>query len=613
MHAKNLHEVSIGVLAHRGAEKANLMWMPTAKYLESKIKGYQFKLIPLSLPEMEQSVKNNELDFILTNTGNYVNLEFPYGITRVATLKNMRQGKPYTSFGAVIIVRSDNEQINSLSDLEGKSFAAVSKNAFGGFQMAWRELKQAGINPFEDFSSIKFMGFPQDDIVKSVRDGIVDAGTVRTDTLERMIKSGEINSNDFRILNQKKHTDFPFFHSTALYPEWPFARARNTDDDFATQVVIALLSLSPNDPVSKAGLNAGWTVPLSYQSVHDIFKELKVGPYAKNGKVTLTQIIKQYRYWLMIIILGLIFAAYHFIRVERLVVKRTKELERAYKEQQKYLDVFDTNVISSSTDAYGNITEASKAFCQISQYSLEDLIGKSHNIIRHPDMPVSLYEKMWKELQSGKSWNGEVKNKAKDGSAYWVEAHIEPQFDEAGNIFGYTAIRKDITNRKRIEELSVTDTLTKLYNRLRLDQKLTEEFYHTRRYHHPLSIIMLDVDHFKEVNDTYGHQVGDFVLIGIADLIRKGIRKTDFVGRWGGEEFLIICPETPAQGAKELAETLRKKLEQRTFDQVGQKTCSFGVATLNDEESVELLLSRADKALYTAKESGRNRVVSAEV
>lgn len=328
-YADNHNVITIGVLAHRGEEKAKDMWLPTTRYLETQIPGYRFQLLPLSLKAMSESVERDELDFILTNTGNYVNLEAKYNITRVATLKNMRQGRPYTAFGAVIFVRADHENIFSLSDLKGKSFAAVSHGAFGGFQMAWRELKDAGIDPFEDFSNLKYMGFPQDNIVKNVRDGKVDAGTVRTDTLERMANAGEINLNDFRILNSQETPGFPFLRSTRLYPEWPFARAKNTSDEFATRVVIALLKLSPDDRPSKAGLNAGWTVPLSYQGVHDMFQELKIGPYALNGKITLIQIIQQYRNWLILIALGLVFATYHFIRVERLVTLRTAELSDA--------------------------------------------------------------------------------------------------------------------------------------------------------------------------------------------------------------------------------------------------------------------------------------------
>lgn len=322
----NKKEVTIGVLAVRGEENSRQMWELTAKYLESKLAGYRFTLKPLTLSQMNAAVQNEQLDFVLTNTGNYVYLEALYGITRVATLKNMRQGQAYTSFGGVIFVRADRDDIEDLDDLKGKSFAAVSKQAFGGFQMAWRELKQRDIDPFTDFASIEFLGFPQDNIVKSVRDQKVDAGTVRTDTLKRMSLNGDIELDEFKILNPQVEPDFPFLRSTRLYPEWPFSRTKKTDDNFASQVVIALLSLTRDHPASIAGLNAGWTVPLNYQDVHEMFKELKVEPYAKQEKVTLMQIINQYRYWLILIAFAIMFTIYHYIRVERLVVLRTAEL-----------------------------------------------------------------------------------------------------------------------------------------------------------------------------------------------------------------------------------------------------------------------------------------------
>jgi len=322
----NKKEITIGVLAVRGEENSRQMWELTAKYLESKLAGYRFTLKPLTLSQMNAAVQNEQLDFVLTNTGNYVYLEALYGITRVATLKNMRQGQAYTSFGGVIFVRADRDDIEDLDDLKGKSFAAVSKQAFGGFQMAWRELKQRDIDPFTDFASIEFLGFPQDNIVKSVRDQKVDAGTVRTDTLKRMSLNGDIELDEFKILNPQVEPDFPFLRSTRLYPEWPFSRTKKTDDNFASQVVIALLSLTRDHPASIAGLNAGWTVPLNYQDVHEMFKELKVEPYAKQEKVTLMQIINQYRYWLILIAFAIMFTIYHYIRVERLVVLRTAEL-----------------------------------------------------------------------------------------------------------------------------------------------------------------------------------------------------------------------------------------------------------------------------------------------
>jgi len=148
--------------------------------------GYSFKLLPLDLHEMNDALVRGDIDFILTNPGNYVELEARHGITRIATLRNVRQGRAYVEFGAVIFARAERTDIRKLSDLKHASFAAVDTNAFGGFEMAWRELAEAGLDPFREFRELKFVGFPQDEVVYQVRDGKADAGTVRTDVLERM-------------------------------------------------------------------------------------------------------------------------------------------------------------------------------------------------------------------------------------------------------------------------------------------------------------------------------------------------------------------------------------------------------------------------------------------
>ncbi len=159
-----------------------------------------------------------------------------------------------------------------------------------------------------------------------------------------------------------------------------------------------------------------------------------------------------------------------------------------------------------------------------------------------------------------------------------------------------------------LEELSITDRLTALYNRLKLDETFKYEIERAKRYDTPLSVIILDVDHFKSVNDTHGHQVGDMILVELAQILRENIRTSDFAGRWGGEEFLVICPQTDLKGGQALAEKLRIMIEKNTFSVVGQKTSSFGVATLNPNETEEELMARADAALYKAKNNGRNLV-----
>lgn len=161
---------------------------------------------------------------------------------------------------------------------------------------------------------------------------------------------------------------------------------------------------------------------------------------------------------------------------------------------------------------------------------------------------------------------------------------------------------------RKFENISVTDFLTGLYNRHKLDEVLEAECQRSRRFGHPFSVILMDVDYFKKVNDTYGHQAGDRVLEELAGIIKENIRETDVAGRWGGEEFMIICPETGIEGAADLAEFLRRKVEKHPFPKVGSKTASFGVGECRNGDEAAQTVARADEALYAAKGAGRNRV-----
>jgi diguanylate cyclase (GGDEF)-like protein len=161
---------------------------------------------------------------------------------------------------------------------------------------------------------------------------------------------------------------------------------------------------------------------------------------------------------------------------------------------------------------------------------------------------------------------------------------------------------------KELKRVSCIDKLTQINNRLKLDEVLEHEFSISTRYNTGLSILILDIDHFKEVNDTFGHLVGDLVLTQLAGILKSCVRKSDTVGRWGGEEFLVILPHTRMKDAKKVAEKIRAAVEKTDFQQAGHITCSMGVASFCEGDNSEKLLSRADEALYHAKSGGRNRV-----
>lgn len=176
------------------------------------------------------------------------------------------------------------------------------------------------------------------------------------------------------------------------------------------------------------------------------------------------------------------------------------------------------------------------------------------------------------------------------------------------------AVLEDITDwvtlEEKLRQLSMTDPLTELYNRRELDRVLNQEFQRWQRYDHPFSVLLIDVDHFKVINDTYGHGVGDITLQAIANTLNDTLRETDVLGRWGGEEFLIVCPSTNIQGALHLANTLRALIANMILRDVKPVTISIGVASLhNDDTQISDILKRVDSALYDAKRNGRNCVV----
>lgn len=189
-----------------------------------------------------------------------------------------------------------------------------------------------------------------------------------------------------------------------------------------------------------------------------------------------------------------------------------------------------------------------------------------------------------------------------------MDVFVEPVQDGKGKVLGYNAVYLDMTQKKNAELLSITDTLTNLYNRNKIDALLVKESKLVNRGSPVFSIILLDIDHFKLINDQYGHLMGDQVLREIARCLKHNIRETDYVGRWGGEEFMVICANTSLMGAEALAEMLRAKIEQAEFPEHIHATSSFGVAEYFPGESIDSLIKRADEGLYWAKNSGRNCV-----
>jgi diguanylate cyclase (GGDEF)-like protein/PAS domain S-box-containing protein len=328
---------------------------------------------------------------------------------------------------------------------------------------------------------------------------------------------------------------------------------------------------------------------------------------------------------IFIIVMLLAFPLSYFIsiipaKLKNKVDKLNENLLQEAKEKDILLSLFDlsnTVLFKWNNDASWSVNFVSKSVNSLLEYSKDDFETNSisYSNCIHPDDIEQVTQELEEAIEKGEYFfkHHPYRVVTKSKKIKWILDQTVIVRNDKNEIINFVGYLSDITEIKEREiELKVlarTDQLTKIYNRVYLDEVLYNQHYRYKRNKEVCSIILIDIDYFKEVNDKYGHIVGDKVLIEFAQLLEESVRDSDIVGRWGGEEFLIVLPHTIQSEAKVLAEKLRKKIETHRFDVVVHKTASFGVCSFSDEISIEKLIDKADIALYEAKKSGRNKVV----
>ncbi|MDE2622540.1 MAG: EAL domain-containing protein [Betaproteobacteria bacterium] len=265
------------------------------------------------------------------------------------------------------------------------------------------------------------------------------------------------------------------------------------------------------------------------------------------------------------------------------------------------------------TDLDGNIVYVNQAFLDKTGYAPEEVLGRNSRLLKSGKTPRSTYEDLWNHLLAGKSWQGEFINRKKSGEDYFVAVLISPIRDAEGHATGYLSIKNDITEKKRTEEqlsyLAHFDQLTGLPNRVLLQDHFNYALHMAERATEPMAIMFLDLDHFKDVNDTLGHSIGDRLLVEVAKRILEGLRAVDTVSRLGGDEFIFILPGCDANGAAQVADKLLDTVAAPCW--IGPHelviTPSIGIAMYpEDGKDMETLSQNADAAMYQAKQGGRN-------
>ncbi|WP_327438330.1 putative bifunctional diguanylate cyclase/phosphodiesterase [Pseudomonas donghuensis] len=281
-----------------------------------------------------------------------------------------------------------------------------------------------------------------------------------------------------------------------------------------------------------------------------------------------------------------------------------------------YRTAVDAAAIFSETDLSGRITYVNEQFCSISGYSREELLGANHRILNSGLHGPEFFIDMWRALVAGRVWKGEICNRAKDGSLYWVDSTMVPLIDPAsGQVRKYVSIRFDVTEKRQLLHTLQWrvghDVLTGLPNRAYLSDLLNQALEYSRNEDIPLAVCMLDLDGFKAVNDGYGHASGDLLLVEVATRLKGILRGGDAVARLSGDEFVLILRhvQDPAHLQAALDRVLIAIAAPYPIrDQEIRVSASIGVTLFpQDNEDTDTLVRHADQALYVAKQSGRNR------
>lgn len=293
------------------------------------------------------------------------------------------------------------------------------------------------------------------------------------------------------------------------------------------------------------------------------------------------------------------------------------ELKKALRNYKDIELALNESSIVAITDSKGVIQFANDKFCKISKYSKEELIGSKQSIVNSGYHSREFFKEMWRTIGTGNVWKGEIKNKAKDGTYYWVDTTIVPFLNEKGKPYKYIAIRHDITKRKEYEEMikkmAFYDPLTLLPNRNALNEWIKENPF---EFGDSITVIFMDLDRFKAINDNFGHRTGDLVLKEVAKRLQDCFRKTDLIVRQGGDEYIVFLKNVSDQ--EDIMTVVNKIKNQFSipFFINGKKittTTSIGISMnkLEKEDQdilkfVEVTIRQADTAMYHAKRNGGN-------
>ncbi|MES9992076.1 MAG: PhnD/SsuA/transferrin family substrate-binding protein [Candidatus Thiodiazotropha sp.] len=445
-------EIRIGVLAKRGPEKSLERWSATADYLNATLPEYRFKIVPMAFDDIQILVKNQMVDFVIVNPGIYVNLSVKYGVRRVLTLVNKLSNESQVSrFGSVIFTLWDRQNIQDLNDLKNQRVAAVHSTSLGGWIMARRELRVAGIEKW-DFASLLFLN-THDAVVNAVLKREAEVGIVRTDTLERMAQEGKLELRDLRTVSPKIHENFPYAISTPLYPEWPFSQLPHTSLEVAREVAVALLELPPDHPATRNARIHGWTIPENYQTVHDLLSLLEMPPYNKRLKDKLADSVTDIWHWYLlgaVVLSILILLIARLARLNRSLTVHKQNLEESERAQ---ITIFNEAAVGlAHISLNGRITRLNHRLSEIVALSPQQIMDINLKDLLFSD-DVQACTRAFDKLRNREksSISTQLRLVCANGATKWIQLSLSivPKHADDKNLL--VAVIDDIDQYKKIE------------------------------------------------------------------------------------------------------------------------------------------------------------------
>lgn len=614
--AQAAEPVRIGLLAYRPKAQTLAQWQPLVTVLKLAMPDREFVVEPMVLPELEQAIQSRQIDFVMTNPGHYVLMSRRYGLgAPLATMVGQEGGKAASAFGGVIFTLAERDDIKTLADLSHKSIAAVSTESMGGYQMQAYELQRRDVNI--QAQQMVLTGMPQDKPVQLLLEKKADAAFVRTGVLEKMAREGKLDLSAIKVINQQHLPGFPQVLSTRLYPEWPFAPLPNTDPSLSRRVAASLLLLEDLGQVTRAMEIRGFTVPADYTPVEDMLRELRAPPFDMMPTFTWRDVWVRYQGWILLLMtaLGLVLllgarlylSRRNLVEAYRRVAQQTEQLKLS---ASVFEHSYDGILI---TDRQNVIVDVNPAFERITGFTKAEAIGQTPSILRSKKNPSVLYEDMWHALENRDFWQGEIWNKRKNGEVYAEMLAITAVRNESGQLAHYVAVFSDISTLKahqaELDRMAHFDPLTGVPNRRLLGDRLDQAIARSQRNGKPMAVCYLDLDGFKPVNDRFGHEAGDHLLVEITHRLKRILRADDTLARLGGDEFVLLFGDLDSADDLSVINRVLDVVVQpiEIKRQMVNVSASIGVALYpEDDVDADTLLRHADQAMYAAKQAGKN-------